>query len=736
MGKAKQLGWLNLGLLLLSAQSVMAEPIASPQSVVPQLKDLTIASQQAADLQAPTAIAQTAPEAEEEEITITGESARPDYLVPAAPSTLRTDTPLRDIPASVQVIPRQVFDDQGGRSVDDALRNVSGINFGNSFGGRLSQFTGRGFPVTQFRNGLLEGSSTGALFRFNSLTAIETADIEQFEVLKGPASVLFGQVEPGAVVNYVSKKPLFKPAYKFSGKLDSEGFFRPELDFSDKLDAKGNASYRLNVAIERAESFRDVVNNDRLFLAPSVAWELSPQTMLTFEGSWLQDERFVDRGLVAQGRGVADIPISRYLGPGSKPNEFDEKRGYIFLDHQFNDNLALRSTLRITRSQELRPLAVQAGNLRADNTVALNTNTIDQLFESYTWRNDLVSKFNTGNIKHTLLAGIELTKISGWFNNNFTGSAGSLNVFNPDFTRVAIGPLRRRPELDYTNDVKTIGITLQDQIAFSDNFKLVLGGRFDGYDQEELRPSAPSQSIRQKGTAFSPSVGLVFQPSKTISLYGNYARSFQPQIGRDLDRQTFDAERGTQYEIGIKADLIPNRLSATLAGYNITKTNVLTTDPRDQNFSIQVGEQRSQGIELDLVGEILPGWNLIASYAYTDAEVVRDTRIASGNRLINIPYNTASLWTTYTVPKGNLKGLGVGAGVFFVDGRSGDLANTFEIPSYARVDASIFYNTGAFRAGLNFKNLFDTAYFAGSQGRSSVIPGAPFTLQANIAFEF
>jgi iron complex outermembrane recepter protein len=728
----------------ISVPPAQAEPSVSNDPAVTTVKDLPKVSTQAADLaleqptptvQVPESVAQ-ASEPEEEEVTVTGDGAR-GYRVPSAESTTRTNTPLRDIPANIQVIPRQVLEDQGGTRVDDALRNVSGITFGNSFGGRLSQFTGRGFPVTQFRNGLLEGSSAGALFRFNSLTSVETADIEQIEVLKGPASVLFGQVEPGAVINYVSKKPLFRPSYNASLNVGSYGLFRPTFDFSDKLDPQGNASYRLNVAIERAESFRDFVETDRIFIAPSLAWKISPRTLLTFEGSFLKDERPIDRGLVALGRGVPDVPISRYLGPGSEPNEFDEKRAYLTLDHQFSDRLSLRSTLRVTRSEELRPLTVQAGNLRPDNrTVPLSSSTIDQLFETYTWRNDLIAKFNTGSIRHTLLAGIELVKISGWFNNNFTGTVSPIDLFNPDYSRVVISPLRRRPELDYTNDVKNLGIYLQNQIDLTDNLKLVLGGRFDSYDQEELRPSAPALSIRQTGTEFSPNAGLVYQPSNTLAFYANYARSFQPQIGRDLDRQTFQPERGTQYEVGVKADLIPGRLSATLAGYKITKTNVLTSDPRDQNFSIQVGEQRSQGIELDVVGEILPGWNVIASYAYTDAEIVRDNRFASGNRLINIPFNTASLWTTYTLQSGSLRGLGFGAGVFFVDGRSGDLANSFEVPSYARVDASIFYSTGRVRAGLNFKNVFDTVYFAGTQGRSSILPGIPFMVQGTLSVQF
>lgn len=443
---------------------------------------------------------------------------------------------------------------------------------------------------------------------------------------------------------------------------------------------------------------------------------------------------------MALGTGVPDVPISRYLGPGTERNTFDEKRGYLYLDHRFSDSLSLRSAFRATKSIELRPLAVQAGNLRANNrTVPLSSNAIDQLYETYTWQTDVVGKFSTGPIQHTLLFGVELNKIDGWNYNNFASTARdvtTIDLFNPDYNRVRIPVLRPAPQNDRDYIVRLLGIYIQNQIELLENLKLVVGGRYDGYRQDELRPSTPSLSDRQQGSAFSPRVGIVYQPSKAVSLYANYARSFQPQIGQSLDGEAFVPERGTQYEVGIKVDLIRDRLSATLAGYQITKSNVLTADPRNANFSIQVGEQRSQGIELDITGEILPGWNVIASYAYTDAEVRKDNRFPVGNRLINIPYNTASLWTTYTLQTGRLKGLGVGAGVFFVDARSGDLANSFEVPSYARVDASIYYTTGGFRISLNVKNLFDTVYYAGTQNRSSILPGAPFTVQGTISYTF
>ena len=203
-----------------------------------------------------------------------------------------------------------------------------------------------------------------------------------------------------------------------------------------------------------------------------------------------------------------------------------------------------------------------------------------------------------------------------------------------------------------------------------------------------------------------------------------------------MDNEPFDPQRGTGFEVGVKADFLDNRLSSTLALYDINLSNILTSDPNNPGFSIQVSEQRSQGIELDIAGEILPGWNVIATYAYTDAEIIEDNRFDEGNRLTDVPFNTASLWTTYGIQEGELAGLGFGAGVFFVGDRQGDLNNSFEIPGYTRVDAAVYYKRGNFRAALNFENLFDIRYFESAQNRNIVNPGAPFTVLGTIAWQF
>ncbi|WP_316437103.1 TonB-dependent receptor domain-containing protein [Leptolyngbya sp. NK1-12] len=230
---------------------------------------------------------------------------------------------------------------------------------------------------------------------------------------------------------------------------------------------------------------------------------------------------------------------------------------------------------------------------------------------------------------------------------------------------------------------------------------------------------------------------MVYQPIQPISLYASYSRSFTPVTGRSFEGDLFEPERGTQYEVGVKAD-VNDRLSATLALYNLTRTNVLTADTRPGvplGFSIQTGEQRSRGVELTVQGEILPGWNIIAGYAYTDAQLTEDNTLPEGNQLALVPENAVNLWTTYEIQSGDFQGLGVGLGLFFVGERQANLANEFQLPSYLRTDAAIFYRRNQFRAALNFNNLFDITYFENFNGRG-VSYGAPLTVQGTISWQF
>lgn len=689
--------------------------------------------------------AQTQPETpsaeadEEIEVVVTGQQQEDGYLVPEASTATRTDTPLRDIPQSIQVVPQQVLEDQKAVRLRDALRNVSGVFVGNTFGGTTDNFNIRGFAdATILRDGFKENFAEGLSLR-------DLADIEQIEVLKGPASVLYGYVEPGGAINLVTKRPLDDPFYNIDLSIGSYGFYRPSIDFSGPLTPDKALRYRLNLAYQNADSFRDFVDSERVFAAPVFGLKLGDRTNLSINTSYLYDRRTIDRGIVAIGREVADIPRDRFLGePGDFRRSEQFNIGYR-LEHEFNDNLKIRNGFQFLQNNEsvfntnATELDEATGTLYRDYFDNANE------YKIYALQTDLTSKFRTGSVNHQLLFGFDLQRntIEGFFRTPFDAfdtsvedrQTPSIDIFNPIYN---VRPRDRSSFIFRRDDLATtdsLGIFLQDQIALADNVKLLVGGRFDTITQElddELNDSESSES----NDAFSPRVGIVYQPIQPISLYASYSRSFAPNTGIGFDGSLLEPTRGTQYEAGIRAELNPS-LAATLAAYEITKTNIATTDPNDPAFSIAVGEQRSRGIEFDLSGEISPGWNVIASYSYTNAEITDSEDYPVGNKVPNVPHNKASLWTTYEFQNSGLEGLGLGLGLFYVDARQGDLENSFELPSYMRTDAAIYYKQNNWRAALNIQNLFGIRYFETSElGRTTVIPGAPLTVVGSFSVEF
>ncbi|QYO64390.1 TonB-dependent siderophore receptor [Leptolyngbya sp. 7M] len=347
---------------------------------------------------------------------------------------------------------------------------------------------------------------------------------------------------------------------------------------------------------------------------------------------------------------------------------------------------------------------------------------------------DVLGRFSTGSVQHQLLFGMNWSLLDNF--NNFgidLAELAPLDIYDPVYRQPPIGRIDTVFE-DNSRQTNSFGIYLQDQIAIADNLKLLLGGRFDLFEQR-IDDFLSDTEDTQSGNAFTPRVGIVYQPIPAISLYASYSQSFNPTEGRSATGEVFEPERGTQYEIGVKADL-NDQLAATLALYNLTRSNLLTVDPDDSRFSIQTGEQRSQGIELDLSGEILPGWNLIAGYAYTDARITEDNTFESGNRLANAPEHLFNLWTTYEIQSGDLRGLGFGLGLFYVGERTGDLDNSFEVPGYLRTDVALFYRRDRLRVALNIRNLFDENYFVSVSGRDSVLRGDPFTISGTVSWEF
>ena len=729
------------GLVLsIATPSTTAEATPTPETSVPD----TLQSNPQGDTvpSAPSTpgaepeISTEVPMAEEEiEIVVTGEGEQEQaYQVPNATTATRTDTALRDIPQSIQVVPEQVLEDRQVQRLEEALENVSGVQQTTSSLNIASGLIIRGFDTTNiYRDGLRDPT--------NFQSGTETANIERIEVLKGPAAVLYGQGELGGLVNLVTKQPLPEPFYSVEGIIGSYELYGGEIDLTGPLNDSKTLLYRLNASAQRSGTFIDFSEIERYLIAPVLTWQVGQNTTLTFEGDY-QDRRYPEvPGLPAEGTVLpnpnGELPRDLFLGdPDFNFREVRSLRvGYRF-EHRFSENWAVRNSFKAAfqslDSQFAFPIGLQEDQRTFDQLYAA-TNTPDDR-DVYALDTNVVGKFKTGSLQHQLLFGVNFDSLAV-SRDLFLAELDPIDVFDPVYGRSPGEVIRRIVVNDRS---ESLGFYVQDQISLLENLQLVLGGRFDVVDQkqEDLVASTTSE---QQNEAFSPRVGIVYQPIQPISLYASFSRSFNPVAPGTIlaDGEAAQPERGTQYEVGIKADFFQGKVSSTLALYELTRSNVVTSDPNDPFASIQTGEQRSRGVELDVAGQILPGWNVIASYAYTDARITQDNEYEVGNQLVNVPENSASLWTTYELQSGALKGLGFGLGLRYVGEREGDLENSFELPSYLRTDAAIYYRRNNFRAALNVNNLFDIEYFEAAQyGRAGIFPGEPLTVVGKISWEF
>jgi iron complex outermembrane receptor protein len=692
----------------------------------------------------------------------------PDLSKPAAAS--KSNIPLIQAPYSIQVVPREVMDDQQAISVQDAAtNNVSSVQVGtNNF---YEGFIVRGFDVSSstYRNDL----------RIPFLTSIETANLQSIEVLKGPAAMLFGRIEPGGLVNLVTKQPLLVPYYSVQEQAGSFGFTRTTVDATGPLTDDKSLAYRVNLAYLDTDSFRNFVTRESIFIAPTISYQPIEQFRLNIEGQY-QNLTFVtdsDDALPAIGRRPANIPISRYLMDTTVTAQFPSRQeqglfGYnwtfdIANNWSLTNRFAYSGTSYTQRITNFNSICLTPGTADctlngaplAYGTMKRRLWNVDLTRDVLAANLDLKGMLFTGPFKHEVLVGTDFFRLAGTSHGFFGVTApieqfgvavGPINIFNP--INVGTGLGNYTSALDNTNGAtleQWKGVYAQDMIsAADDRLHFLIGGRYDWADNAN-RNYMTRVNLANNDQAFSPRLGAVVQPMPWLSFYGNFSQSFGVTNSLFIapGQPAFSPQRGIQYEGGAKAEFFDGRLTATMAYYDITKSNVLAPVP-GASFTAPIGEIESKGVEFDIAGRIDENWSVIGSCSHDDARIAQDSTAAggfgnTGHRLANVPLNAGNLWVKYDAG-GAWTGLSLGGGFNYVGSRLGDNANTFVLPAYTVVNAMIMYRfQPAFAPWvknltfqLNVRNLLDTTYYLNSFDRFSIAPGAPRTFLASVRAEF
>ena len=665
-------------------------------------------------------------------VTISAE--RQHYRSLSATGATKTDALLMDLPQSVRVLTGDLLRDAGVTTLAGALDLASGIAKQSPLGGlwdsyAMRGFTGdpnfgsdymvNGFSSSRGYNGLRDGGNTQAV-----------------EVLKGPASALYGRGEPGGTVNITTKKPTFGPEYGADVSLGSFQTRRAAIDLTGPLSE--TVAYRLNAAHEQGHSFRDTVKVERSLFSPSFLWLAGERTSVSYEIEAVRQRAPFDRGVVAVNGKLGAVPVSRFLGePGDGPMTVTSLGQQLFIHHALSDDWTVQAGASY-RDSALTGYSTEANNLQPDGrTLRRQRRHRDFSATDVSARVELLGKFKTGALAHEVLAGVDAYRFDDHRvqlrRNPSAANAYAIDIFNPVYGGKA-DPLAL--SIDTQEGQQARGLYAQDQLNLGAQWKALVGVRHDSYTQDVTNKRLNTRN-RQSLSATSPRAGLVYQPSKRWSLYANAAKGFRPNSGISIDNQAFPVERSRSYELGAKLDT--GKLTGTVAVYDIRKRNVLTTNPANTDFAIAAGEVGSRGVELDVSGELARGLRVSGAYAYTDASVTRgDNTIVTGSRFPNVPRHGANVIATQQFALGTGTA-SVGGGVQYVGERLGDVAvsSKFTLPAYATARLLASYAPNArLRVALNVENLFNRSYYASSYSQLWVAPGAERTMTLNAHYRF
>ncbi|MEN5158514.1 TonB-dependent siderophore receptor [Achromobacter spanius] len=647
----------------------------------------------------------------------------------APPAVNKSSVPLSKTPQSITVVPRAVLDAQQAQTLADALHNVPGV-VANQFGRRgWDDLIIRGQVASDSL--FLDGLRTAASNR----VAEQLFGVEQVEVLKGPASLLYGQVLPGGLVNMVSKRPRAETFAEAATTLGSHDFRQATLDMGTSLSDNGKAAFRVNALAMNSNDETDHVWFKNRFIAPSLSLDLGPRTDFTILTSY-QERRYIrQQGLpivgTVQSNPNGAIPRDRFTGePGQDPYRGYQSRVGYALTHRFDNGWTVNQNAR-WQSFTLNGQLVANGLLRADNRTLRRTAT-DQHWDGDTITLDTNAQrgFDTGFGRHDITVGLDYLRTRE-NSLSYNCSVRDLDVYQPVYGSPINCPAN--PRTDSSTTVRAIGVYARDQIALGERWNAVFGLRHDTastYSTDHLTQSREDSS----DNAITGSGALMYEVLPGVRPYISYATSFYPNSGTNVDGNTFKPESGRQWEAGVKIDLDDGATSITVAAFDLERRNVLQADPVNDGYSIAVGKQRTRGAELGWASDLGNGLSLMGGYAYLSAVVVDDGgQVPSTNntRLNSVPRHSFNVTARYRM-QGPLAGWELTGGLRAEGSR---YTYGYDIPGYLVADAGVAYDAGRWRAALTMNNLFDKQYYAGGV-RNAVALGDGRTTLVSLALRY
>lgn len=657
-------------------------------------------------------------------IIVTGQTR--GYVAINSVTATKTDTPLIQVPQSVNVITREQLDDQAAHSLSDVLRYVPGVTVGQGEGNR-DQITLRGQNTTA--DFFLDGVRDDVQY-YRGLY-----NLERVEVLKGPYALIFGRGGGGGIVNRVQKTPNGAGPFA-SGRLSANSFGAFDLSADVNTPIGDTSAFRLNAVYEELSNHRDFYDGRRFAVNPYLATDLGGSWRAGLSYEYVDDNRVTDRGVPSlRGRPIEGYRDLFFGVPGVNRTTLEAQILKGRIDGDLAPGLSASTNVLYGDFDKVYtnvfpngPAAGQTG------TVPLAAYIDPTTRENLLVQTNLLWDTKTGPLEHRILFGFEYgDQSSANQRRNGVLSSATFNLANPVFPTVTFGTLVR----DTASTVETISAYVQDQLSVGERFDIVAGLRFDRFEIEgiDFQPN-PDRPFSRTDEKVSPRLGLIYKPQPDLSLYASYSRSFLPRSGDQFlslstTQENLEPERFTNTEVGVKWQARPN-LILTAALFRLDRTNATTPDPNNPALSFNVGETRTEGLELSATGNMTNRWQISAGYAWQNA-------LLAGNdfvRLAQVPEHQFSLWNRLDIT--DRFGLGLG-----ITNQSDQFAAirtstaTTRLPGFVRVDAAAFYDlSDRVQVQVNVENLFDETYFPDAHNNANISTGAPLNARLTVSARF